>query len=77
MTLNNLNNDDMEALEMSWLNSTKVYKTCPKCKKGQLDTRVKKNPLIKTFFFFLDLKRYKCSHCEHTFYLSTKGLLKQ
>jgi transposase-like protein len=55
--------------EQSWLTATKVHKKCPRCKEGELDTRVKRGKLVKTFLFFLDLKRYTCSKCDRKVYL--------
>jgi transposase-like protein len=37
---------------------------CPKCKKGQLTERVKRNTLIRVFLFWLPIKRYKCWACN-------------
>ena len=56
--------------EINWLNNSKTYKKCPKCSKGELDIRVKRGRFVKTFLFFLDLKRYKCSTCGFTMYLN-------
>ncbi len=56
--------------ENTWLTSEKTYKKCPHCKKGLLDTRTKRGSFVKTFLFFLDLKRYSCSNCGRKVYLT-------
>lgn len=58
--------------DQAWLTVTKVHKKCPHCKDGQLDTRVRRNPLVKTFLFFLELKRYSCSSCMRKVYILEK-----
>ncbi|SJZ98606.1 hypothetical protein SAMN04488132_107140 [Sediminibacterium ginsengisoli] len=44
---------------------------CRKCKKGTLDTRVERAMVIKKLFFWLPIKRYRCSHCYRRTYLFT------
>lgn len=36
---------------------------CPKCKKGRLYDRVPRAYIMKTIFFFMPLRRYKCYYC--------------
>lgn len=47
-------------------NSTSYYTqhlvTCPKCK-DVLNTRVKRNLLLKLFFFWLPIRVYFCQKC--------------
>jgi len=38
-------------------------KLCPLCKRGHLQDRVPRAQWVKTFFFFLPLKRFKCYAC--------------
>lgn len=50
----------------SFLNQPqKEYLKCPSCKTGFLDTRVKRSFLYKNILFFVKVKRYKCSACNH------------
>jgi ribosomal protein S27AE len=46
-----------------------IYKNCPRCKIGELDTRVRRNILIKHMLFFVEFKRYKCSNCGNRIHL--------
>jgi len=46
-----------------------MMKKCPKCKKGELDTRVKRSFLVKTFLFWKAVKRYKCNYCGKSSYV--------
>lgn len=48
---------------------TAKRKQCPKCKKGYLDTRVRRGRLVKTFLFWLPLKRYVCYACNSKTYI--------
>ncbi len=63
----------MEASETAWLNTNKVYKKCPYCKQGELDSRIRRGPLVKSFLFWLDLKRYACGSCGRKVYMVGKG----
>jgi hypothetical protein len=36
---------------------------CPKCK-SVLDYRIHRSFFVKTFLFFLPIKRYNCYHCK-------------
>jgi hypothetical protein len=42
---------------------------CPKCKKGQLDNRVRRGFFVKNFLFWLPLKRYLCYTCTRKTYV--------
>lgn len=46
-------------------------KTCPKCKKGVLDSRTSRGILVKAFLFWLPIKRYKCHNCFGKTYVWT------
>jgi hypothetical protein len=46
-----------------------LVKICPKCKKGGLNSRIKRGLLIKVFLFWLPLKHYKCSNCLRKTYV--------
>jgi len=37
---------------------------CPKCKVGNLKERVPRSKFVKTFLFFIPLKRYRCYKCN-------------
>lgn len=52
-------------LSMETLNIPKerVIPTCPKCKEGKLQERIPRSKFVKTFLFFIPLKRYKCYKC--------------
>ncbi len=41
----------------------KERKKCTKCGKGELDTRIPRSFFVKTFLFWLPLKRYRCNIC--------------
>ena len=50
-------------------------KKCPKCKIGRLETRVKRGVLVKTFLFWLPIKRYRCDNCYRKSYvLGSSGI---
>jgi hypothetical protein len=63
-----------ELFESDGLIKSRFYKKCPKCKIGLMDTRIRRNPVIKYFFFFLRLKRYECSDCYFTVYMKSNEL---
>lgn len=52
-------------LPMEMLNQPKdnTILICPKCKDGKLQERVPRSKFVKTFLFFIPLKRYKCYKC--------------
>jgi len=53
----------------SWINITRKYHKCPHCKKGTLDTRVKRGFFVKNFFIWLGTKRYQCNTCGRKCYI--------
>lgn len=67
--LNNHSLDKMTATPPNWLDATKVYKKCPYCKKGMLDTRVKRSRIVKILLFFVEIKRYACNNCQRKVYM--------
>ena len=46
---------------------TKNIVQCPRCQDSTCD-RIPRGKLMKLFFFWLDLKRYKCYKCFRNFY---------
>ena len=40
---------------------------CPKCK-NELDARIRRGFLVKTFLFWLPIKRYICYNCHRKLY---------
>jgi len=42
---------------------------CKKCNKGKLDERVPRDVVVKKLFFWLPLKRFRCSYCNKKTYL--------
>jgi len=46
---------------------------CPKCKVGSLKERVPRSKFVKTFLFFIPLKRYRCYKCNKKPYVLKKG----
>lgn len=50
----------------------KPFHKCPKCKKGELDTRVPRSLIVKHLFFWLDVKRYRCNNCHAKVYIKTR-----
>lgn len=48
---------------------TPLKKICPHCKKGRLAYRAKRPPLMKTFLFWLPIKRYSCGLCSKKTYV--------
>lgn len=57
-----------------WALVQKTYKDCPNCENGKLDIRIRRSTLVKTFLFFIDLRRYECSCCGHKAYVTNKQL---
>ena len=53
----------------TWINVVKKYHKCPHCKKGYLDTRVKRGFLAKNLFVWLGTKRYQCNSCGKKSYI--------
>jgi hypothetical protein len=50
---------------------------CPKCKTGYLEYRTKRSVFVKLVFFWLPIKRYRCSICwkkSHVFERSEKQM---
>jgi len=47
--------------------SEKQHVYCRRCGSGHC-LRIKRGKMIKTFFGFLPLKRYKCPKCSRKFY---------
>jgi len=62
----------MDIPEIDWLNTNKTYKKFPYCKNGELDSRVRRGTLVKSFLFWLDLKRYACNSCGRKVYIGGK-----
>jgi len=51
-------------------------KKCPKCKNGVLADRVRRGPIARYLFFWLNLKRYKCYRCgKKSYILASDGHL--
>jgi hypothetical protein len=46
----------------------KKKRICPKCKQ-ELDTRVPRGTIFKTFLFWLPVKRYICYNCQRKRYI--------
>lgn len=46
----------------------KSYPFCPKCKK-RMEDRVARSTFVKTFLFWIPLKRYKCYSCNRKRYV--------
>jgi len=44
-------------------------KKCRRCGVGKLDTRAKRGILVKTFLFWLPIKRYRCDNCYKKSYV--------
>lgn len=60
-------------MNMTSVQQEQHFPVCKRCK-GQMDLRVKRNPLIKLFLFWLPLKKYFCTHCLRGAYvLDAKG----
>lgn len=45
------------------MDKTVSYNPCPRCKSGILDTRIARGKIVKHLFFWMEVKRYKCSNC--------------
>lgn len=56
---------------LQWIDKPLVYIKCPRCKVGNLDTRVPRGTLIKYALFFTDVKRYRCNNCYAKVYAKT------
>lgn len=63
----------MENTLPEWATIERTYQDCPNCKKGKLDTRIKRSALVKNFLFFMNYKRYECSSCGHKAYIANKS----
>lgn len=63
----------METSEFAWLYVKKTYKKCPHCKRGDLDSRIRRGTLVKSFLFWADLKRYSCGSCGRKVYMVGKN----
>lgn len=46
----------------------KIRRKCPKCQSGTLTSRARRHFLVKTFFFWLPIKRYQCNVCDKKTY---------
>lgn len=46
---------------------------CPKCKEGKLQERVPRSFFVKTFLFFVPMKRYRCYKCNKKPYIVIKS----
>lgn len=51
------------------MNTIKERKKCPKCERGELDTRVHRSWFVKRVLFWLPIKRYRCSLCWNKSYI--------
>lgn len=51
------------------MNTIKERKKCPKCERGELDTRTSRGFIVKTFLFWLPIKRYRCNECWRKSYI--------
>jgi len=50
-------------------------KKCRKCHIGKLDTRAKRGPFVRTFLFWLPIKRYRCDCCYKKSYVLGSSLV--
>ena len=57
----------------SWMDRSVSYNPCPKCKSGTLDTRIARGKIVKHLFFWMEVKRYKCSNCLAKVYVKIKA----
>lgn len=42
--------------------------SCPKCQ-ADTDVRIENAKFIDRYFFWMSLKRYQCTDCQHQFYI--------
>ncbi len=56
--------------ELTWLSEARAYQKCPRCKIGNLDTRIHRGFLVK-YFLGQSFKRYKCNNCGAKIYLKS------
>ena len=49
---------------LDWLHESPSYRKCPKCKDGDLDTRIPRGFWVKTIFFWRPYKKYRCDKCH-------------
>jgi uncharacterized protein YlaI len=55
--------------EQEWLmKDQKKYLSCPKCKKGDLDTRIPRPLAVKRLLGWLPIRRYLCNNCQSKVY---------
>jgi hypothetical protein len=50
--------------ELDWVKTIVVYKKCPKCKTGDLSSRVPRSFYYKYIVFWSDYRRYRCDDCN-------------
>jgi hypothetical protein len=55
----------MQTDQPEWLKKVVTYQDCPKCKSGQLSTRVPQSFFYKHIIFWADYKRYRCDQCNN------------
>jgi len=51
-----------------------VRQQCKKCRRGVLETRVKRAFLVRMILFWLPIKRYRCNFCNKKTYLLGSSL---
>lgn len=51
------------------MEAVSIARKCPKCKNGTLDHRTPRGFLVKTFLFWLPIRRYRCSKCTKKSYI--------
>jgi DNA-directed RNA polymerase subunit RPC12/RpoP len=56
--------------ENNWID--KEYNKCPRCKIGQLNKRVHRDPFVKYVLFWQDIKRYRCNNCWAKVYIKSR-----
>ena len=51
------------------METLRTKRLCPKCNKGVLDKRTPRGLLVRTAFFWLPIRRFKCSSCDRKTYV--------
>lgn len=62
--------------DTKWIEEPILYVKCPRCKIGDLNTRVRRGPIVKYLLFLTDIKRYRCNNCYAKVFATTNFLQK-
>jgi hypothetical protein len=55
---------NVQETELDWIKDVKTYQKCPKCKTGDLSSRVPRSFVYKYLVFWATYRRYRCDDCN-------------